>query len=62
MKHPPVLEARSMLLERFRTAIAAELPAAIALRRELHADPEPSGSEWRTAERVVDALGLGHGE
>ncbi|GAB4010009.1 M20 metallopeptidase family protein [Nocardioides ultimimeridianus] len=62
MTHPPVLEARAELLERFRTAIAAELPAAIALRRELHADPEPSGSERRTAERVVDALGLGHGE
>ena len=50
------------LLERFRTALAAELPAAAVLRQRLHADPELSGSEWRTAELVVDALGSGPGE
>lgn len=53
---------QTTLLERFRTALAAELPGAIALRRRLHADPELSGSEWRTAQRVADALGSGPGE
>jgi amidohydrolase len=37
--------------------IAAELPAAIALRRELHAAPDLSGAEERTATRVAAALG-----
>lgn len=40
-----------------RTGIAAELDAATALRHELHADPEPSGAEHRTAARVAAALG-----
>jgi amidohydrolase len=40
-----------------RAALAAELDAAIALRHELHANAEPSGSEHETAERVVAALG-----
>src|SRR5260370_12237498 len=40
-----------------RAAVDAELDAAIALRHELHAEPEPSGSEDRTAARVAAALG-----
>lgn len=42
-----------------RAALEAELPAAIELRALLHADPEPSGAEWRTAARVADAIGMG---
>src|SRR5512132_779493 len=34
-----------------------EVPAAIALRRELHASPELSGHETGTASRVAAALG-----
>ena len=33
------------------------LPAAVALRRELHASPELGGHETRTAGRVAAALG-----
>lgn len=55
-------QQRSELLERLSEAIEAELPAAVELRHRLHADPEPSGEEWRTAERVVEAIGLGAGE
>lgn len=39
-------------------ALEAELAAAVALRHELHSDPEPSGSEWDTSARVVRAIGL----
>ncbi|MGO8887850.1 MAG: M20 metallopeptidase family protein [Streptosporangiaceae bacterium] len=42
-----------------RDVLAEELPAAVALRHELHADAEPSGSEHRTAIRVAEALGAG---
>jgi amidohydrolase len=42
-----------------RGAVADELEAAVALRHELHADPEPSGSERRTSARVAAALGDG---
>lgn len=45
------------LAARLRAGLAAELDAAIALRHELHADAEPSGSEHRTAARVAAALG-----
>jgi amidohydrolase len=40
-----------------RTALSEELPAAVALRRALHAEPELSGHEQRTAARVAAALG-----
>ena len=40
-----------------RAGLAAELGAAVALRHELHADAELSGSEHRTAARVAAALG-----
>jgi amidohydrolase len=37
--------------------VEAELDAAIALRHALHAEPDLSGSEERTAQRVAAALG-----
>jgi amidohydrolase len=49
--------ADTALAGRLRAGLAAELGAAIALRHELHADAEPSGSEYRTAARVAAALG-----
>ena len=55
-------EGRARLADRLRSALEAELPAAVELRHGLHADPEPSGSEWRTVERVVEAIGRGAGE
>jgi amidohydrolase len=45
------------LREALRGALARELPYAVALRHELHADAEVSGSEHRTAARVATALG-----
>jgi len=39
------------------TRIAAELPAAVGLRHELHSDAELSGAEDRTAAAVAGALG-----
>jgi amidohydrolase len=44
------------MLERWRTAVEAELPTAVELRRRVHLDPEPSGAERRTADRVVGAI------
>jgi amidohydrolase len=38
--------------------VAAELPAAVALRHRLHADPRVSGQEDDTAEAVSAAIGL----
>jgi amidohydrolase len=40
-----------------RAALSGELPAAVALRHALHAEPELSGQEQRTAARVAAALG-----
>jgi amidohydrolase len=40
-----------------RAGVASQLADAVLLRHELHADPEPSGSEQRTAARVAAALG-----
>ncbi len=48
-----------LVAARLREALAAELPAAIELRHELHANPELGGAEFLTAERVVAALGAG---
>jgi amidohydrolase len=45
------------LAAKLRAGVAAELDAAVALRRELHAGAEPSGEEFRTAARVAAALG-----
>jgi amidohydrolase len=46
-----------LLAAKLRAAMADELPGAIELRHELHANPELSGAESWTAERVVAALG-----
>jgi len=47
------------MVEKFRTAIADELPAATTLRHRLHADPRVSGDEADTADDVVRALDAG---
>jgi amidohydrolase len=47
---------------KLRAAVADELPAAIALRHRLHADPRLSGDEADTAAEVAAALGAGPGE
>lgn len=46
-----------VLVEALREALEAELPDAVALRHQLHADPEPSGAEFRTVARVAQAIG-----
>ncbi|GAA2090006.1 M20 metallopeptidase family protein [Actinomadura alba] len=52
---------RDAWIEKFRAAIADELPAAVALRHRLHADPRVSGDEHDTANAVVHALDAGDG-
>ncbi len=49
---------RTSLRAALRGALARELPDAIELRHELHAHPELSGSEGRTAAAVAAALGV----
>lgn len=51
----------SDLIDTWRAAVKEELPAAIELRHELHANPHPSGEEGPTAELLVRTLGLGPG-
>ncbi|HET7070975.1 MAG TPA: amidohydrolase [Nocardioides sp.] len=51
-----------VLATRWRAAVQELLPAATALRRELHASPLVGGNETETAQRVVDWIGLGEGE
>ena len=45
------------LWERFIAAVAEELPAAHELRKALHREPQLSGEEGPTLERVLRALG-----
>lgn len=47
--------------DKLRAAIADELPAAVALRHRLHADPRLSGDEADTAQAVAHALDAGPG-
>ncbi|PKV90750.1 amidohydrolase [Amycolatopsis echigonensis] len=47
------------LVEAWRAALAEELPAAMELRRRIHADPRASGDEEDTARIVAAALGEG---
>src|SRR6516225_2802428 len=47
----------STVLPALLEAAGQEVPAAVALRRELHASPELGGHETRTAARVAAALG-----
>jgi amidohydrolase len=56
------VKGAEQLFLKLRAAVADELPAAIALRHRLHADPRLSGDEADTAAEVVRALGLGAGE
>lgn len=56
---PPAHEQPREHSRELRAALAEELSAAVELRHRLHADPEPSGAERRTAERVAQAIGLG---
>lgn len=51
-------EALDTLREQWLTALAAELPDAVQLRRELHQTPELSGAEAGTAKRVAEAMGI----
>lgn len=44
-------------LDKLLDAVDEEVLAAVELRHELHRSPEPSGTETRTAARVVTALG-----
>ena len=47
-------------LKQLETRAAAELPKMVAWRRDIHAHPELSGQEVRTAKLVADHLrGLG---
>lgn len=41
----------------WRSALRAELPAAVRLRQELHSDPRLSGNENDTAARLEAELG-----
>jgi amidohydrolase len=50
--------AAASLADRLKAGVAAELDDAVALRHELHATAELSGSEHATAARVVAALGV----
>ena len=46
------------LRTRWWAAVREELPGALALRRELHAEPRGAGDEEDTAARVAQAMGL----
>ncbi|WP_131105935.1 M20 metallopeptidase family protein [Ornithinimicrobium sufpigmenti] len=50
--------ALDSLRQRWLEAVAAELPAALELRREVHRDPRLSGAEEPTAQAVERALGI----
>lgn len=45
-------------IELAQTALVGELPAAVALRHELHANPDLSGVEEQTARRLLAALNV----
>src|SRR6516164_264871 len=53
----PAAAPAGTVLAALLQAADQELPAAVALRRELHASPELGGHETRTAGRVAAALG-----
>jgi amidohydrolase len=59
--HAAAEQSPAPLLDRVTAALAANAADMIALRRDLHRNPEPSGKEERTARVVADrlrALGL----
>lgn len=49
-------------MQRWRSGVRAELPGAVELRHELHADPRVTGDEEDTAKTLASAIGLGDGE
>jgi amidohydrolase len=49
------------LATRWRSAVQALLPEAVALRHVLHGSPALGGAETPTAQTVVDWMGLGEG-
>lgn len=53
------MDERATTMAAMRAALEQELPAAVELRRRVHARPELSGAERRTAEAVTDAIGVG---
>ena len=53
----PAAAPAGAVLTALLQAAGQEIPAAVALRRELHATPELGGHETRTASRVAAALG-----
>ena len=55
------MDERATTMAALRTALELELPAAVELRHRLHAEPELSGEEWRTSERVTEAIAGGAG-
>jgi amidohydrolase len=50
------------LAARWRVAVQALVPEAVALRHALHRSPSLGGEETPTAQTVVDWIGLGDGE
>jgi amidohydrolase len=52
------MQTSTELLERLLEAVREEIPAAVALRRRLHAQPELAHREHATAVAVADALGV----
>lgn len=50
------------LIEQWRSAVRVELPGAIDVRHELHADPRVTGDEEDTAKVLASAIGRGDGE
>jgi amidohydrolase len=55
----PAGVALAVLAQEWEEALAAELPDAVRLRRELHEKPDVSGDEERTAVRVASAVDAG---
>ncbi|MGZ4452812.1 MAG: M20 metallopeptidase family protein [Nocardioides sp.] len=53
------MDRRATTMAALRTALDLELPAAMELRRRVHAEPELSGEEERTAARVSEAIAAG---
>lgn len=55
---PPAASDLTQLHRRWLTALEVELPGAMELRRQVHADPHLSGLEGPTAELVAAALAI----
>jgi amidohydrolase len=53
------MDTRTTTMAALRAALDIELPGAVELRRRVHAEPELSGEEERTAERASAAIEAG---